>query len=148
MVEIKVAYRGQLRCVATHGPSGMTVMTDPPVDNKGRGEAFSPTDLVATALGTCMLTLMGMRAQERACPLDGAGIVVKKHMSAAGPRRIARLEVSVTVPAGRAISDANRQVLEHAAHTCPVRLSILDAIEVPVSFDWGTIEGADPAVRG
>jgi hypothetical protein len=94
-----------------------------------------------------MLTVMGMRAEERACPLDGAGIVVKKHMSVSGPRRIATLEVSITVPRGHELSDADRHVLERAAHTCPVRLSILDAIEVPVSFDWGTIEGRDPAVR-
>ena len=147
MVEIEVAYQGQLRCTATHGPSGMTLMTDAPVDNKGRGEAFSPTDLVATALGTCMLTLMGIRAGERACPLDGAAVVVKKHMSVAGSRRIAKLEVNISVPAGHELSDADRQVLEHAAHTCPVRLSILDAIEVPVSFDWGPIERPDPAVR-
>lgn len=138
MVEIEIAYRGQLRCTAKHGPSGMTLMTDPPVDNKGRGEAFSPTDLVATALGTCMLTLMGMRAEERSCSLDGAGVIVRKHMTTSGPRRIATLEVSVSVPRGDDLSDADRQVLEHAAHTCPVRLSILDAIHVPVTFTWGS----------
>ena len=138
MVEIAIAYRGQLRCSAEHRPSGMTLMTDPPVDNKGRGEAFSPTDLVATALGTCMLTLMGMRAEERSYPLDGATIIVKKHMTASAPRRIATLAVSVSVPRGDELSDADRQVLEHAAHTCPVRLSILDAIQVPVSFAWGS----------
>lgn len=137
MVEIDVGYRGQLRCSAKHGPSGMTLTTDAPVDNKGRGEAFSPTDLVATALGTCMLTIMGIRAQEHAYPLDGARLVVKKHMSHSGPRRIATLEVQVIVPEGAAIAPADRQILEHAAHHCPVRLSILEAIDVPVTFDWG-----------
>lgn len=137
MVQIEVAYTGQLRCTATHGPSGMRLTTDAPVDNKGRGEAFSPTDLVATALGACMLTVMGIRAQERGYPIDGAGIVVKKHMTHSGPRRIATLEVAVEVPRGGELSDADRQVLEQAAHTCPVRLSILSAIDVPVSFSWG-----------
>jgi putative redox protein len=136
MVQIEVAYLGQLRCSAKHGPSGMTLMTDPPVDNKGRGEAFSPTDLVATALGTCMLTLMGMRAQERGWGLDGTQLSVQKHMTKAGPRRIQRLEVAVRVPHGAKLDAEARGVLEHAAHTCPVRLSVLEAIEVPVSFDW------------
>jgi putative redox protein len=136
MVQIEVAYLGQLRCTATHGPSKMEVTTDAPVDNKGRGEAFSPTDLVATALGTCMLTLMGIRAQERAYPLEGARLQVTKHMTQAAPRRISTLEVKVSVPTGPRLSEEDRRVLEHAAHTCPVRLSILEAINVPVSFDW------------
>lgn len=137
MVEIDIAYRGELRCHAEHRPSGVHLVTDPPVDNQGRGEAFSPTDLVATALGTCMLTLMAMRAAERSCPVDGASVVVKKHMTTSAPRRIATLEVSVSVPRGAEVSGADRQILEHAAHTCPVRLSISDAIQVPVSFAWG-----------
>jgi putative redox protein len=140
MVEIDVAYRGQLRCTAKHGPSGMTLTTDAPVDNKGRGEAFSPTDLLATALGSCMLTIMGIRGQERAYPLDGVRAVVKKHMSQSGPRRVAKLEVNISVPDGERLSLADRQLLEQAAHTCPVRLSILEAIEVPVTFTWRASE--------
>jgi putative redox protein len=136
MVKIEVAYEGQLRCSARHIPSGMTLETDPPLDNQGRGEAFSPTDLLATALGTCMLTLMGMRARELAYPLEGATLEVKKHMTSSGPRRVAKLEVSVNIPRGPALADADRQALEHAAHTCPVRLSISETIQVPVSFDW------------
>jgi putative redox protein len=137
MVKIEIAYLGQLRCTAVHGPSKMALTTDAPVDNKGRGEAFSPTDLVATALGTCMLTVMGIRAQERAYPLEGARVEVRKHMTQSAPRRIATLEVNVSVPRGNQLSDADRQVLEQAAHSCPVRLSILEAIDVPVNFDWG-----------
>jgi putative redox protein len=137
MVEIKVAYAGNLRCIAEHGPSKMQVLTDAPVDNQGRGEAFSPTDLVATALGTCMLTIMGMRARERSYPLEDTKILVQKHMTSTLPRRIAKLDVHVSVPHGADLSDADRQVLTHAAHTCPVRLSILEAIEVPVRFSWG-----------
>ena len=135
MVQIEIAYLGQLRCSAKHGPSGTQVVTDAPVDNKGRGESFSPTDLVATALGTCMLTLMGIRAQERGWALDGTQVSVKKHMQAA-PRRIQTLEVEIRVPGGARLPREARDVLEHAAHTCPVRLSILEAISVPVRFDW------------
>lgn len=137
MVEINVAYAGELRCTAEHGPSRMRLSTDAPVDNNGRGEAFSPTDLVATALGTCMLTIMGMRARDGGYPLEGATIVVQKHMTASPPRRIAKLDVQVRVPRGGELSDADRQILVQAAHTCPVRLSLLEAIDVPVSFAWG-----------
>jgi len=137
MVEIEVAYLGQLRCSAKHGPSGMLVTTDAPLDNKGRGEAFSPTDLVATALGTCMLTTMGIRAGEH--PLEGTQLSIKKHMVSSPLRRIAKLEVGIRVPRGVEIAAAGRAALEHAARNCPVRLSILEAIEVPLSFDW-----ADP----
>ena len=140
MVKIDVAYLGQLRCSATHGPSEMTLTTDAPTDNKGRGEAFSPTDLVATALGTCMLTTMGIRAQERGWSLDGTCLSVEKHMTQAAPRRIARLVVRIDVASsaagGARLTEAERAFLEHTAHTCPVRISLLDAIEVPVQFDW------------
>lgn len=136
MVKIEVAYLGQLRCNATHGPSGMTLTTDAPVDNKGRGEAFSPTDLVATALGTCMLTTMGIRAQERGWSLEGARLAVEKQMTQVAPRRIAKLIVHIEVPSSAQLAAADRTFLEHTAHHCPVRISILDAIEVPVHFDW------------
>ncbi len=138
MVEIEIAYRGELGCVAKHGPSAQTLFTDAPVDNKGKGQAFSPTDLVATALGTCMLTLMGIRAEERSWSIEGAGVVVRKHMTTTLPRRIEKLDVSVRVPTGASLSAEARSVLEQAANTSPVRLSILAAIEVPVSFEWGT----------
>src|SRR4051812_7311503 len=136
MVEIQVVYRGQLRCEAQHGPSGMSLTTDAPLDNKGRGEAFSPTDLLATALGTCMLTLMGIRAREHQYPLEGTRLSVEKHMSQSGPRRVARLDVTVQVPHGGEIAEPARRMLEQAANTCPVRLSIHEAIQVPVHFDW------------
>lgn len=139
MVDIRIAYQGQLRCEATHGPSGSTLSTDAPVDNHGRGESFSPTDLVATALGTCMLTVMGIQANLRGWQLDGMHIHVKKLMTTQLPRRIARLEVSFEVPAhvAETLDPSAREALEHTAHHCPVRLSLLDAIEVPVSFAWG-----------
>lgn len=137
MVEIQIAYQGQLRCDAKHGPSGMRLTTDAPVDNRGKGEAFSPTDLVATALGTCMLTTMAIRTMDRGYPLDDSSIVVKKHMTQSPPRRIETLEVSIRVPRGAKIDAEGRELLAHAAHTCPVRLSLADAIAVPVAIEWG-----------
>jgi putative redox protein len=137
VVEVSVSYSGALRCSAVHDPSGVTLFTDPPVDNHGRGESFSPTDLLATALGTCMLTLMGIHAGPLEPALSGARVTVRKIMTAAPPRRVARLEVAVVLPNGGGVAAADRARLEHAAHTCPVRLSLLEAIEIPATFAWG-----------
>jgi len=137
MVDINVVYEGDLHCNAQHGPSAVILATDAPVDNRGRGESFSPTDLVATGLGTCMATTMGIVAKDRGYPIEGAKIHVKKHMTAAPPRRIARLAVRIEMPAATAgLDEAARHDLEHTAHTCPVRISLLDAIEVPIDFTW------------
>lgn len=137
MVDIDVLYEADLHCIATHGPSRVTLATDAPIDNHGRGESFSPTDLVATALGTCMATLMGITARRRGWAIDGARLHVRKGMTQSPPRRIARLEVRVDMPSSTARLDAAaRAELEHAANTCPVRLSILGAIEVPIDFAW------------
>jgi uncharacterized OsmC-like protein len=112
--------------------------TDAPIDNHGRGASFSPTDLVATALGTCMATVMGILARKQEQTLTGMKVHVKKQMSASPPRRIARLTVALTIPhtATASVGLAGRAALEQEALNCPVRLSLLDAIEVPVSFDW------------
>lgn len=137
MIDIDVVYEGELHCVATHRPSGARVATDAPVDNHGRGESFSPTDLVAAALGSCMATVMGITANKQNLPLAGARLNVKKGMTATPPRRIAQLAVLIEMPdAARSVSEAARRELEHAANTCPVRLSILEAIDVPVQFVW------------
>lgn len=138
MVDIYVRYEGELRCQARHAPSSSVVTTDAPVDNLGRGAAFSPTDLVATALGTCMLTTMGIRALKEGWDITGIDMHVKKLMTAAPPRRIARLVVTATVPpaVSARLDGAAREALEHAANTCPVRISLHDQIEVPVSFSW------------
>lgn len=138
MVDIDVTYAGQLHCAAVHGPSTTSLSTDAPVDNQGKGESFSPTDLVATGLGTCMATVMGIVARKRGQELEGMRVHVKKHMTREGPRRIARLDVEVSVPPGvTARFDASaRAELEHAANTCPVRLSLLEAIEIPLRFEW------------
>ncbi len=135
MVHIDITYTGGLRCEAVHEPSGRALTTDAPVDNHGRGETFSPTDLVATALGTCMVTIMGIFAGRHGWNIDGTRIGVDKKMTGEGPRRIARLSVSIDVP--HALDENARKTLENAAHTCPVRLSLLPAIDVPVAFRWG-----------
>lgn len=136
MVLIDVVYRGSLNCTATHTPSGVELTTDAPVDNQGLGSSFSPTDLVATALGTCILTTIGIRTRARNFPLAGTRLEVKKHMTASLPRRISKLEVEMWVPNAQAYAPADRELLEHIAHDCPVRLSILDAIEVPLVIHW------------
>jgi len=136
MVEIRVLYEGELHCRATHGPSGATLATDAPLDNHGKGEAFSPTDLVGTAMGTCMLTIMGIAAEERGWDLRGATARVEKHMVRAPMRRIGKLEVVIAVPGG--LPEEARPVLERAALGCPVRASLRPEIEVPIRFEWGS----------
>jgi len=135
MVEIGIGYQGQLRCAATHGPSGSTIDTDAPKDNMGKGEAFSPTDLVATALGTCMMTTMGIVAQRHNINLEGAIAKVGKEMATAPIRRIARLTVEISVPAE--LSDEDRQRLRNAALTCPVHKSLHPDVQIPLTFYWG-----------
>lgn len=134
MVSINLVYEGQLHCLATHGPSGTTLATDAPVDNKGRGESFSPTDLVATGLITCMATIMGMRADSLGIDISGMTIHVDKHMSADAPRRIVKLPVVVSMPIPHDPETA--KIMEDAAHHCPVNHSIHPDIEVPVEFRW------------
>src|SRR3954453_11604889 len=122
MVEISTTYQGQLRCTAVHGPSGNQLTTDAPKDNMGKGEAFSPTDLVATALATCVLTTMGIVAKRNNLDISGATARVTKEMVTAPVRRIGRLAVTVRVP--RRLSADDQKRLENAAHTCPVHKSL------------------------
>ena len=138
MVDIYMKYEGDLRCGAKHGPSGSTLATDAPVDNQGKGEAFSPTDLVATALGTCMLTTMGIAARRKGWRIDGIELHVQKEMTKEPPRRIRRLGARFTVPGGvaQALDASAKQDLEHTARTCPVALSLHDNVQVDVTFDW------------
>jgi putative redox protein len=137
VVDIYAEYEGDLHCRAQHGPSQATLVTDAPVDNQGSGASFSPTDLVATGLGTCMLTVMGILAKKRGYQLEGTRVHVKKSMTSVAPRRIAQLAVQLTFPARATHSVAGaRAEVEQAAEQCPVRLSLLNAIEVPIRFDW------------
>jgi putative redox protein len=135
MVEIRMTYDGQLRCTATHGPSGNKLLTDAPKDNMGKGEAFSPTDLVATALGTCMLTTMGIAAQRHNIPFEGASAKVGKEMVTAPTRRIGKLTVELVVP--MKLSEENERRLRAAALTCPVHKSLHPDVQIPVTFYWG-----------
>lgn len=135
MVEITAVYEGQLHCIATHGPSHTTLPTDAPKDNMGKGESFSPTDLMATALGTCILTTMAILATRHNIDITGATIRVEKHMTTTGPRRIARLPAEVRMP--WALSPEDQQRLENAAHTCPVHKSLHPEIDAPILFTWG-----------
>jgi len=135
MVQIDLTYAGELRCEATHGPSGNVLHTDAPVDNHGRGESFSPTDLVATGLGSCLLTVMGIVAQRHGWELEGASARVVKHMASQPTRRIGKLEVVLTLPGD--FDQKARTTLERAALTCPVHASLHPDIELPIRFDWG-----------
>jgi putative redox protein len=131
MVTVTARYQGDLLCTATHGPSGATIRTDAPKDNEGQGRHFSPTDLVGTAMGTCMLTIMGIVARRIGIAIEGATATVQKHMSAS-PRRIGRLPVEIRVP-GRLTAE-QRKKLEAAALGCPVHKSLHPDIEAPVTF--------------
>jgi putative redox protein len=135
MVNIEISYLGQLRCQATHGPSQTRLVTDAPVDNMGKGESFSPTDLVATALGTCMLTIMGIVAEREKLDLSGTTVRVVKEMATAPIRRIGKLTVDIHVPAALSPEDQSR--LEKAAHTCPVHKSLHPDIQTPITFKFG-----------
>lgn len=134
MVHIDIVYDGDLHTTSTHGPSGAELATDAPRDNEGRGESFSPTDLLATALGTCMLTVMGIVARRHAWPMEGARVRIEKHMVADPLRRVGRLVAALEMPAG--LPEASRAVLEKTALTCPVKQSLHPDIDVEIRFDW------------
>lgn len=134
MVSIDIVYEGQLHCQATHGPSGQTLTTDAPVDNKGRGESFSPTDLLATALASCMATIMGIQADTLGIDISGMKIQVEKIMATDSPRRIAKLPVRIEMPIAH--DEKTAIVMQRAAAHCPVHHSIHPDIEVPVEFTW------------
>ena len=134
MIEIKIDYEGKLRCAATHGPSGDILATDAPVDNNGRGEAFSPTDLLAASLGSCMATVMGIIAQRKEISLEGMKISVGKHMSEDSPRRISKLDIVIHMPIAEGHPDC--ELLRSAALGCPVHHSIHPEIEVVIDWNW------------
>ncbi len=130
-----VEYEGSLRTVCTHLRSGDHFETDAPVDNNGKGERFSPTDLMATSLATCMLTVMGIKARTMGFDLDGIKVEVEKIMKAE-PRRVGGINLFFHIPAAlRDLDDKSRQVMKHTGNTCPVQHSIHPDIEVKV--DWG-----------
>jgi len=133
-VPIDITYTGNLHCEAVHGPSKTTLFTDAPVDNGGKGESFSPTDLVATALGACMVTIMGIVAKRDELAIEGTEVHVEKEMIQQPERRIGALRVKITVKGGKGLDQAHRDKLERAAHTCPVHKSLHPDIETPIEF--------------
>ncbi len=137
-VEIDLVYEGQLRCRATHGPSKTQLTTDAPVDNHGKGESFSPTDLVATALGACMSTIMGIVAERNKLDITGTRVHVVKEMVQEPVRRIGTLRVTIRIPAdkGARLSAEDRKKLEAAALHCPVHKSLHPDIQTPIEFAY------------
>ena len=133
-VQIDIEYLGGLRTQARHGPSSSTLLTDAPVDNHGKGEAFSPTDLCATAFGTCMLTIMGIYAERHGIDLRGTTVRVEKEMIAAPVRRIGSLATEIRIPLPG--DHPQREALERAALTCPVHQSLHPDVAKPVTFLW------------
>jgi putative redox protein len=134
MVRITGVYEGNLHCTAIHQPSGDELVTDAPKDNQGRGEAFSPTDLVATGFATCIVTTLAIAARKSGVELDGIRYEVTKEMSVEAPRRIARLNVQVWLPpSARKVPEG---VLDRAAHGCPVHKSLAPEVVKIVEFHW------------
>jgi len=131
MVRIEATYDGNLRCTATHGPSGNQLITDAPVDNKGKGESFSPTDLLATSMLTCIMTIVAIRADSRGLDVGGMSGSVEKTM-AANPRRISKLEVIVNLPQNLGMEDRAWLITEGC--NCPVCVSVSESMEVDVTF--------------
>lgn len=130
-----VVYEGNLRTVCTHIKSGTVIETDAPPDNNGKGERFSPSDLVATALASCMLTIMGIKARDMQVELDGVKVEIEKIM-ATDPRRIGGINLTFHFPSHFKATEKEQTILEKAAHTCPVFYSIHPGISVNIAFNW------------
>jgi uncharacterized OsmC-like protein len=134
MVRITGEYQGDLRCTAVHGPSGNALATDAPKDNQGRGEAFSPTDLVAAGFATCIATTMAIVARRHGVEIAGVRFEVTKEMSPDAPRRISRLTARLWMPASA--RGVPQGILEKAANTCPVHQSLAPSVEKVIELIW------------
>ena len=131
----QIIYKGHLRTIATHLQSGTSIETDAPTDNQGKGERFSPTDLVATALGTCMVTTMAIKARTMDINLDGTRMDVTKVM-VSDPRRIGNIIVHVFFPEGLRLDEKQKDLLERTARTCPVERTLHPDVELDMEFNW------------
>jgi len=131
----KIIYTGNLRTTATHLKSGTVMETDAPIDNNGKGERFSPTDLVATALGSCMITLMGIAAQNHDVNIDGTECEIEKIMTA-NPRKIGEVKIWMKVHGSLNFSEKEKTILKNAALTCPVYRSLNEEMQKTVEFQW------------
>ncbi|WP_138989886.1 OsmC family protein [Larkinella sp. C7] len=136
MPTVQTTYLGDLRTEAVHLQSGTRILTDAPTDNTGKGEAFSPTDLTATSLGSCIITTMGIVARRDGIELTNGELSITKVMSKDAPRRIVRIEVDIVMPPSEAHTEAFRAKMEHTAHTCPVALSLHPDLEQVIRFEW------------
>lgn len=134
MVEIKIHYDGNLQTTCTHGPSSVQLKTDAPKDNMGQGLSYSPTDLVATALASCMITTMGIGAKRHNFNMDGTEAVVQKIMTASPVRRIGELVVTITVPS--TVPADQRGYMERLALSCPVHQSLHPDVKITTQFIW------------
>jgi uncharacterized OsmC-like protein len=132
----QIIYKSDLRTEAVHLQSGTMIETDAPTDNQGKGERFSPTDLVAVALGTCMVTTMAIKAKTMGILLDGTRVDVTKIM-VSDPRRIGKLVAHVHFPTGISDDEKTREIMERTARTCPVERSLHPDIELDMQFNWG-----------
>ena len=130
-----VTYESNLRTTCLHLQSGSAIETDAPTDNKGKGERFSPTDLIATGLGACMITTMGIKAGTMQLSLDGAKVEVTKIM-VSDPRRIGKIIAHVTMPAGINADEKTKEILERVARTCPVERSLHPEVALDIAFKW------------
>ncbi|MFL5730396.1 MAG: OsmC family protein [Cytophagaceae bacterium] len=135
MGQMKAVYLGQLRSEAEHLQSGNKILIDAPTDNNGRGEAFSPTDLVCSALASCMMTIMGIVANRENLDISGLKVDIEKIM-AQNPRKIAEIKLDFNMPSSVQLSDKQKEVLKRAAHTCPVALSLDPSVKQTVNFNF------------
>ena len=133
-VTVEALYEGDLHCTLRHGPSGDTFPTDAPTDNRGKGEHFSPTDLVGASMASCMLTIMGIAAADRGIDIAGARAVVTKEMSAVPRRHISKLTVEMTLPAR--LDDKQRSLMRACAESCPVAASLGPETEIDLRFEF------------
>jgi putative redox protein len=131
----KIFYNGQLRTTATHLYSGSIIETDAPLDNQGLAERFSPTDLIATALGSCMLTIMGIKARDMGLNIDGASCETEKIMTDS-PRRIGGINIEFIFPHSENFTEKDKTILKNAAHTCPVHKSLHPDMVINIGFNW------------
>ncbi|MBK7435114.1 MAG: OsmC family protein [Chitinophagaceae bacterium] len=132
-----IIYQGHYRCECTHLQSGTVIETDAPTDNRGKGERFSPTDTVCVALATCVVTSMALKAGDMGIDLGGTRIAVTKHMLS-DPRRIGKIEVSLSIPASAKADEKDRIILQRTGDHCPVAKSLHPDLQTLITYDWGS----------
>ena len=132
-----IIYKGELRTNATHNQSGSVIETDAPTDNRGKGERFSPTDLLCVSLGTCIITTMGIKAADMGIDLTGTTLQVQKHMLS-DPRRVGKIDVQLVFPSTLQLEEKDKTILQRTGDNCPVMKSIHPDIETGVVYEWKT----------